>query len=214
MIPHYISEDNAALLVCAGVPDTMLGTDTFFSIKTNPADLLSKARSAKAVLEKNGNFIIYTGSFSPEGRTGLFGSFIGFQSKDLPGATEFYKNNSGPYKMNLDNGLAIIDINTKNALPIFKLNKASSGKKTLQLDNTGNLNFRINGFPIWTLKPKGQPIPRGTSSKKTSVATALTPEQITAAAAAAALPAESTQQNNYLLPIGAALAAFYFFLKK
>ena len=219
MIPHYISEDNAALLVCAGISDTMLGTDTFYSNSENTKpNLVSKARRMIAKLEKNGNFVIYEGAFGPEGQTTFLGKRIKWQSNDLPGAKEFFAKNPGPYKLNLLDGLSIMDISGKNVFPIFKLNKQTTGKKTLQLDNTGTLNFRINGFPVWTLFPKGKPVPTSKPSRIIPAATAVTTAQATAAAAnpapIEAVTSNEMSTNNYVLPIVAALAGLYFFLKK
>jgi len=202
MIPHYISEENAPILVCAGASDIMLGGDMFYSTSNPPIGdfILSKKRTAIARFQSDGNFVVYTGFFTAQGQavgkaTPIWGS------SNSTNSWEIFKKNSGPYKMSLEQGLTIMDLPGNVLLNVFKLNEYTPGAQMLQIDDSGNLTYSINGKPIWNLFPKTQ--------QQTQPGPTTQPGQTTQM-----IPPVGMSLNNYLLPIGAALAGLYFFLKK
>jgi hypothetical protein len=209
MIPHYISEDNAPVLVCAGASDILLGGDMLYSTKNPPIGdfIISKKRTAIARFQTDGNFVVYTGFFTPSGQaTGKANPIWG--SSNATNSWEIFKNNPGPYKMSFDQGLTIMDISGKVLVNVFKLNQYTPGAQLMTITDEGNLIYTINGNPVWTLFPT--PATQTTTGPGTTgtQATPATPGQ------SEAILNPPFALNNYLLPIGAALAGLYFFLKK
>jgi hypothetical protein len=212
MIPHYISEDNAPMLVCAGASDILIGGDILYSDKNPPIGsfIISKKRTAIARFQSDGNFVVYKGFFTPTGQaTGKANPIWG--SSNSTNSWEIFKTNPGPYKMAFDQGLTIMDITGKVLVNVFKLNEYTPGAQLMTITDDGNLIYTINGNPVWSLFPTAAaqtttvPGTTGTPGTQTSPATT---------AQAGAILNPPFDISNYLLPIGAALAGLYFFLKK
>jgi hypothetical protein len=189
VIPHYISEE-AALLVCAGSSEYLTPSDRFRSTGVGGVEsfILSKNRTAKAVFQPDGNFVVYTGKFADDGKalTNLAPVFASTQylRKDAD-----FKIKPGPYKLVLDQGLKIIREKDNTIMAeIIKLPNYIAGNQAVKIEDSGNLVYTFNGKPVWSL---------------------FTPEQI------ANLENSQNQTGNYILPlgIGAALIGLYFYLK-
>jgi hypothetical protein len=209
MIPHYISEDNAPVLVCAGATDILLGGDVLVSTKNPPIGdfIISKKRTAIARFQSDGNFVVYTGFFTPTGQaTGKPNPIWG--SSNSTNSWEIFKTNPGPYKMAFDQGLTITDSTGKLLVSVFKLNEYTAGAQLMTLTDDGNLIYTINGNAVWTLFP---PIGRQTT---TGPGTTQTPQTPASPAQSGAILNPPFDLTNYLLPIGAALAGLYLYLKK
>jgi len=188
-IPHYISEE-AALLVCAGSSEYLTPNMQFRSNGDGGTGnfILSKNRTAKAIFQPDGNFVIYTGKFSDDGKalTTLAPAFASTQylKKDAD-----FKIKPGPYKLVLDQGFRIIREKDNSLMAeIIKLPNYIAGNQAVKIEDSGNLIYTFNGKPVWSL---------------------FSPEQIST------LENSQNQAPNYILPlgIGAALLALYFYLK-
>jgi hypothetical protein len=188
-IPHYISEE-AALLICAGTSEYLTPGDTFRSTGYGGVEsfILSKNRTAKALFQTDGNFVVYTGKFSDDGKplTNVAPVFASTQylKKDAD-----FKIRTGPYKMVLNQGLKIIREKDNSIMAeIITIPNYIAGKQALKIEDSGNLIYTFNGKPVWSL---------------------FTPEQI------ANLENSQNKTSNYILPfgIGAALLGLYFYLK-
>jgi hypothetical protein len=191
-IPHYISENYAPLLVCAGSPSMMLENDTFRSNVNNPFGnyIVSKNKTAIARLEKDGNFVIYTGLFGNQGQA--IGKTVKiWDLKSLPTSKDFYSKVNSPVLMTLTNGLTVYTYGGTNKLQVFKP-PFEPGTEILEITDSGNLIYTVNGIPKWSLFPPNQKFT--TSSSANNIM-------------------DSTMSTNYVLPIAAALAGLYFFLK-
>jgi hypothetical protein len=196
MIPHYISENNAPVLVCAGASDILIGGDVLTSTKNPPIGdfIISKKRTAIATFQPDGNFVVYVGFFNTNGQaTGKASPIYG--STNATNTWDIFKNTPGPYKMVFDQGITIMDSSGKVLNTVLKLPEYMPGAQLMTLGDDGNLIYSINGVPVWSLFPTGAP-------------TTTTPGQ------ADAILNPPSGLNNLLLPIGAALAGLYFFLKK
>lgn len=189
-IPHYISEQNIPLLVCAGASEYLTPSMQFRSTGVGGKEsfILSKNRTAKAVFQPDGNFVVYTGQFSDDGKalTNLSPAFASTQylKKDAD-----FKIRTGPYKLVLDQGLRIIREKDNSLMAeIIKLPNYIAGNQSLKIEDSGNLSYNFNGKPVWSL---------------------FTPEQIQN------LENSQNQASNYILPIGigASLIGLYFYLK-
>ena len=209
MIPHYISENNAPILVCAGASDILLGGDILYSDKNPPVGdfIISKKRTAIARFQSDGNFVVYTGSFTPSGQPTTKANPI-WGSSNSTNSWEIFKINQGPYKMSFDQGLTIMDISGKVLVNVFKLNEYTPGAQLMTISDDGNLIYTINGNAVWTLFP---PIGRQTTTGPGTTATPQTPAIPGPSGSILNPPLDFT---NYLLPIGAALAGLYLYLKK
>jgi hypothetical protein len=206
MIPHYISEENAPILVCAGASDIMLGGDIFYSTKNPPIGdfIISKKRTAIARFQSDGNFVVYKGFFTPTGQpVGKVNPIWG--SSNSTNSWEKFTANKGPYKMVLDQGLTIMDLPGNVLVNVFKLNEYTPGAQMLQIDDSGNLTYTINGNPVWQL------FPPATQQTATGPGSTQTP---TTTAQSAAIVNPPSGISNYLLPIGAALAGLFLYFKK
>lgn len=209
MIPHYISEDNVAFLL-AGASDILTGTDRYKSNgKGGSGDfLLSKNLKAKAIIQPDGNFVVYTGNFTFDGKalgdvSPVFASTQAFNRGDM------LAQYPGPYQIILDQGLRIFKIGKPEALfEIIKLPQYYPGSQTLQLDDFGNLIYLINGKPIWSLfeikmaqPPAGQNTSGNTQQQSGSTQNSTNSDS-------------GFDINKYAIPIGAALVGLFLYLKK
>jgi hypothetical protein len=186
-IPHYISE-TAALLVCAGSSEFLTPSDRFRSTGVGGVEsfILSKNRKAKAVFQSDGNFVVYSGTFSDDGKALSQIAPIFASTQYLKKDADF-KIKPGPYKLVLDQGLRIIREKDNSLMSeIIKLPNYIAGNQALKLEDSGNLIYTFNGNPVWAL---------------------FSPEQI------ANLQNSQNQNSGYILPIAAALIGLYFYLK-
>lgn len=197
-IPHFISEENAPVLVCAGARDILIGGDMLYSSKNPPVGdfIISKKGTAIATLQPDGNFVVYVGQFSSTGKASGKASPI-YGSSNATNSWDIIKNNPGPYKMSFDQGLTIMDLSGKVLVDVVKLPDYTPGAQLLTLTDDGNLIYTINGTPVWTLFPVAAPAPAPGSAQQS-----------------AAILNPPFAFTDYLLPIGAALAGLYLYLKK
>jgi hypothetical protein len=193
-IPHYISEE-AALLVCAGFSNTMITGDTLNSNSNNTVGdfIISKNRTAIALLKRDGNFVIYTGQFTTKGEpVGKITSI--WDLKNFTSSNPFFtKAGYNNFILTLRDGLFLYTEDKSNILEIFKKPNNAAGVEMLEINDSGNLIYTLNGIPTWTLFPINQ--------------------QNTSASSVNNTMTSPMSLNNYLLPIGAALAGLYFFFK-
>jgi hypothetical protein len=200
MIPHYISEENAPILVCAGATDILLGNDILFSDKNPPVGdyILSKKRTAIARFQSDGNFVVYTGLFNENG-TPIGKQTPIWASNNATGMAYVFNGLPGPFKMIFNQGLTVKDMNDKLLVEIFKLPQYIPGAQLMTITDDGNLIYTIAGKPVWSVFPLAQQTATTTTTSNTTTGNVSTSE---------------FSINKYILPIGAALVGLYFFLKK